>query len=509
MLSVETTSNTEEGAADLEENINTIITTIEKDNSDISSIETSSEYGDLLASDDKCKTVSNEINNETEADVALETIANYLNNSLEESTFDKHTLNMANVAIESICENVNFKSSKNAFSLETYAINPKAAISAALEDIKERAAALWMSVRNKISELAQYLGEKMNYFKRNLSKMKYNVKLLEQKLSKIESNAEAKAKILKPQNWFIDLMYSDQGIPDGLAGVAGAVEQLLNDHRKIAVTSIEKYTRWLVSNYKEAEVDSKVYSTLKVYKNEFIIPGSTEFNRSIGLKKPLGDCVFYRSKELPGNKAFYTEVKPKDYTGISGIGTISTVNFRIDHYDPQSFKMRMLNLQRISSMSVASWLLSTGIYIGLTGSMSVPVGIAAVGVTLYTLYNSAKVKDTGVRVKIEKDMVFKTLTLTEVRNVISDLKSSIVSLEKWYSDIFENNWKQAELDKIIKNVTGINRVEVNNSSSFRALKRYCMALLNLMNSTTVGIHAYAFKTYNSMINYVDKSLRQY
>ncbi len=483
------------------------INEMELDSSDISPISHDSDFGDLVAADENGSIVSDQINDETDADIALETIANYLTQSLNSGANNVHTLSMANVAIESIFNKINIGSDKLAFSMEDYRSNPSESIKVALEDIKEKAAAIWASVKEKITLLAKFLGEKMNYFKRNLSNMRADISRLEKTLNLIDVKTEAKAKFLKPQNWFIDLMYSDKGMPTGLEGVGKAVEELLRDHRKMAMSSIGKYTKWLIANYKQAESDSNVFSSLKVNKDEFLLSGAKEFNRSIGLKRPVGENMFYRGKELPGNKAFYTQVRPKDKVGISSIGTIADVGFGIYSFDPQSYKLKMMTIAKIVAAGSIPWCL--GVAAVTTTALTAGALGTAYGIGLGALINKAKVEGTGTAIHIDKDMIFKTLTLQEAKKVIADLKNGAKALQDWYTDIFETNWKQAELDRIINDVTGLDRVQVNNNSSFRALKRYCMALLNLMNSTTIGTHVYAFKTYGAMINYCDKSLRQY
>jgi len=365
-----------------------------------------------------------------------------------------------------------------------------------------------VAVKEKITLLAKFLGEKMNYFKRNLSNMRANVVRLEKILGTIDRSEQAKSKYLKPQNWFIDLMYSDKGMPIGLTGIGKAIEDLIHSHRKMATTSVNKYTKWLLANYKQAQSDSKAFGTLKISPSEFILQGSSEFNRSIGLKRPLGDNVFYRGKELPGNKAFYTQVRPKDKIGISSIGTIADVGFGIYDYDPQSYRLNRLNLYNISKISTISWVASMVLTFPLIG-VTVGASVASLGPALYAIYKSSAIAETGNNVRIDKSMVFETLTIDQIKNVLNEVNKGIKELHNWHNDVFENNWKKPELDSIINNITGLDRIEVNNNSSFRALKRYCMALLNLMNSTTIGVHAYAFKTYGAMINYADKSLKQY
>lgn len=480
---------------------------LENDIFDNLQVEKNNDFCELLTAEENSIVISEQINNDTDADIALEAISNYLNSSLKDGYHSEQTLTMANVAIESIYNKVNLKNEKITFSLEDYKKDPKESIRLALEDIKEKAASLWDSVKQKITLLAKFLGDKMNYFKRNLSNMKADVYRLEKIVNELNSKAEARYKILKPQNWFLDLMYSQKGMPIGLEGIGKAVEQLLNEHSKMSTTSVNKYTQWLIANHKKAETDSSVFSSLKVNTDEFLLSGAKEFDRSINLKRPTGENMFYRGKELPGNKAFFTQVRPKDKSGIAAIGTIADVGFGIHDYDPQSYKLDRMKIVKIMSAGTIPWVLGVA---AVTTSLATAGALGIVyGATLGSMINKAKVENTGRAIHIDSNMIFNTLTIPEIKKTILDLKSGIKTLEKWYVSVFENNWKQTELDKIINNITGLDRVSVNNNSSFRALKRYCMALLNLMNSTTVSTHIYAFKTYNAMINYIDKSAQQY
>ncbi len=495
---------TDSNEGDSESNL--AIIEIEKDNSEITSITTDSVYGDLVAADEISLITADEINENVEADVALEAISNYLNESLSNNTLNNTTLAMANVAIESICSNVNYKSEQLVFSMEAYNADPSGSIKLALEDIKERAAALWTAVKNNITTLAKYIGEKMNFFRRNLSNMKADILQLEKGLGNINKKTVAKSKYLKPQGWFIDLMYSDKGMPDGLKGIGDDVDELLKDHRKMATTCMGKYSKWLTSNYREAQRDPKVFNTLKVSKDEFLLKGAKEFNRSIGFKAPHNENMFYRSKELPGNKAFYTSVKPLDRTGISAIGLLADVSFRIDDYDPQSYKLKMVQLTKIAALATPAWAAALALTLPVAGAVA---GVALYGASLGAIISNAKVENTGNTVSIEDDMVFKTLSLDECKRVLNELSRGAKLLQEWYTDVLEKDWTNSGIGDAYSDILGFSRIEVYNNSGFRALKRYCMALIHLMSATTVGTHVYAFRTYDAMMNYVYKSLRQY
>jgi hypothetical protein len=477
---------------------------------EIAPVEQDSDFNSLVNAEEAGIKTANEITEETEASTALEAIASFLNASMESHTFDKVTLSMANVAVESICERVHFNSTKVAFSMETYSADPKKTLDVALEDIRERANAIWDSVKVKIASIARYLGEKMNYFKRNLAKLKARTDRLESEVNKHTSSEEAKSKFLKPDNWFINLMYSDKAMPVGLDGVGKAVESLLTENRKIATGTVDTYTKWLLTNCKNGSVED--FSTLKVHKDDFLLSGSTAFNRSIEMLKPKGDNMFYRSKELPGNKAFYTEIQPKDKSGAGSIKMLNDVNFFMDNYDPQSYKLRLKKISEIQASSAVTWAFATAA-LAVIGFSTIATGMAAgtlgYGLMSYLNNNKSKVENTGHELSIDKDMLFHTLTIAEAKKVISDTRAGIKALQSWYTEVFEKNWKGDELDHIFNNVIGTNRVEVNNSTNFRSLKLYCSALMNLMYNVTTNIHMYAFRTYNSMLNYVDKSIRQY
>lgn len=274
---------------------------------------------------------------------------------------------------------------------------------------------------------------------------------------------------------------------------------------------ITKYTKWLISNYKEAEGNPHVFSTLKVNKDEFLLSGSKEFNRSIGYSKPVNDNSFYRGNELPGNKAFYTSVRPSDKTGASSINTIMDVSFKISDYDPVSYKLAKVKIARISAATAAVWLGASLLTMGISGGASIALSAASIGTSLYSIHNSVNsiIAGTGNHLTIDKAMIFKTLTIQEIKRVIGELKSGVSALQKWYTTVFETNWKNAELEKVMSVIIGNERTTVTNTTGFRSLKRYCVALLNLMSATTMGIHIYAFKTYGSMLGYAEKSIKQY
>jgi hypothetical protein len=86
---------------------------------EIAPVEQDSDFNSLVNAEEAGIKTANEITEETEASTALEAIASFLNASMESHTFDKVTLSMANVAVESICERVHFNSTKVAFSMES------------------------------------------------------------------------------------------------------------------------------------------------------------------------------------------------------------------------------------------------------------------------------------------------------------------------------------------------------------------------------------------------------
>jgi hypothetical protein len=446
---------------------------------------------------------------ETQASTALEAIASYLGNEIATEGYDIHTLHMTNVAVESICNKVDFKSTSVAFSLESYKADPKAELTAAMEGIKARASALWASVKDKIATVAKYLGEKLNYFKRNLAKLMARTTRLENMLSKADDSKGPKVVLLKPQSWFIDLMYTDGGMPKGMVGVGKDVESLLKSHTRMATDSFNKYSKWLTTHYKEAETNIRTFDTLRVSKNDFLVFNSTEFNRSIGKRIPHDDNMFYRSPELPGGMAFYTEIRPNDTNGTKGISTLNDADFFIDKFDPQSYKIQRKILAEFSATSSFAWAAGSFLTVGTgLGALSAILAVGW-GVNAFYQNNKAKIESTGKKFTIPKEMRFNTLTLAEAKKSLADVRLGIKALQEWYKAVFEANWTGGEIDKVINGIIGLDRVEVSTNPSFRALKRYCTALLNLMYSLTSNTHSYAFKTYNSMLNYTERSLRQY
>jgi len=266
----------------------------------------------------------------------------------------------------------------------------------------------------------------------------------------------------------------------------------------MANASVKKYTDWFKQHSLETNNDF-VFRSLKCSKNDFLLPEMTEFNRSINGDSPKSNNMFYRSKELPGGVGFFTSVEVSDKTGLAAVNMLSNVENGLIAYNPASYNALKVAIGGIAGLSFMGWMMAIGN----------PLAALGIGVATVAYQHSQKVSGTGKSITIDKKYVFETLTLAEAKKVIADVKVGIVSLEKWNQEVLQKPWKNKEINIAIDKIIGLGNTEVHNGVGVRYMRQYCYALLNLMKIHSVGVHTYSFRVYNAMLNFTEKSLKQY
>jgi hypothetical protein len=512
------------------------------------SIATDPEFQQLEQSDHTTEVIGQEIAAVAQTSTALEAMADALHRASSEGQMGVHGVRFANLAIESLTSGSEGRSARLAISVEAYRQDPKAALKAAMEDVQAQSDGLWATIKAKLGAMAQALSEKFKFFKNNIAK-------LEQRLHGVDSvvkgmDGEVRCPFLKPQDWFLDLCYLGKAAPIGLEGIGKSVEKLLTESTNLLSQSSKRYIQWLGSNRDKALIEPAVYNNLKFKKNDFLIQNQKEFSqdRKLVLHKASEGCAFYRGDELPGGKSLFAHLCKTDESGAAAIDALGEVEYTLSPFEPASYNRMKLAITAAIALPIAAYVGAVGGSIlgafvgatigGIAGAVAtgtaggVLTGATVTGVVgsyagaaggaylvakdaAHKVLDYSKEKDAdgnayGKNAAIDKDMVFYTLTKSNATSVLSDVKSGIQAMHRMEQVMFKEVWADKtfirQMDDIIE---GTEASGQSDRVSIRLLKNLCFAIFNLQVSFSSNVVAYALRTYNSMLNYVEKSALQY
>lgn len=472
-----------------------------------------------------------------EASTALEAMAGALNKAMLDGDMSVHGIKFANIAIESLNASYGIKTTKLAISVEDYKQDPTRALKAAMEDIEVQSQSLWSSIKEKMVNMADSLVVKLSSFRKNIVRLELRMGQVEALVNKIDNGAQMRFTALKPQDWFIDLSYHGKAAPKGLVGIGPAVEKLLKESVTVMTSVVGKYNGWIKANHEKAMSDSAAFSSLKYATRDFLILNQKPFDdsRRVVFTKASEGCGFYRSEELPGGMALYTHLAKKDHSGFVAISCLSEVNYRLAQFDPVSYNL----VKGVITTCIGA---AFGVFVGAavvagfayplvagTGAATKLAATASVAAGAYDTLSSAVEfgavaggftggissfdKNSeglryGSKVKLTKEMVFQTLSLVEAKRVLAEIKRGIASMKAWETTVFKETYRDKEAADIIEKLLKRNTVKAD-GASVRLLKNLCFAIFNLQVSMSGKTLSYAIRTYNSMLNYVQKSSYQY
>lgn len=516
----------------------------ESDASALTGIAKNTEFLQLQESDQDTESLRADISADVEESVSMEAMADELDRAMAQEQLSISGVLFANLAIESLSSRTSGQKALPSLSMETYKKDPQKAIQAAMEDIKERASELWEGVKIKMASLADSLGAKLRAFQSNIARLEKRAVQVQIQLNvvkeKLGKDAKPRVPILKPQDWFIDLCYHGKPPPPALRGVGKQVEGLLNETGRVVSGAVRNYSEWMKRNHAAALGDVDVFKSLKFRAGDFLVLHSKQFdeNRKLGLNKPAPGNSFYRSDELPGGMALFTQVCKQDENGAASIQAVSRIEYQIREYDPTSYSRIKLAILAVIGVPVAAYLSFMGAaFVAANTGAAFAAGMSsgAKGALIFSgtafkegsglvddikgAIDKAKdfVKDKdsngdayGSSLKLDKDMVFETLSPSEAQGVLSDLAAGVKAMRTWENLVFKEMWAdEAFSDLMDKTILNKEKRDEANRVSVRLLKNLCFAILNLQTSLSTGIITYALRTYNAMLNYVQKSIYQY
>jgi hypothetical protein len=445
-----------------------------------------------------------ELRQASAAVLSLESIERYLSGAIVPAELGQTGVQFANIAIESVCLQGELSADEHAFSLGAYRRDPALALEGALDFISNKLADLWALIKDKLVTFFRHLAERMNAFKQSLALLQRRVSSLQAQALGLDSASVPYQSALYPQRCFVDLVYLNTGFTASGAGVAGALDQVLQAHAQVFGTVIAKHCAWLKDNHARVAADPSAINSFSVKTQDFLMLGATPLERSIRKHAPREGSVFYRSKELPGGRAIYTEIEPKSQTGLAAIEMLSHVNIYLDKFDPVSYDLQLLALQ-VGGQAQAQknahyWSQPVA---KRRGPPPTPVHPA-----------NAKIEGTGSTPRLTRELVFNTLSLDEVKTRLTEVSHTAEVLEQWYNTVFGKLWKDKDFNTLSTALLkdpdlSAEGAHLAGELAPRYLGNLVLALMNVMANATANTHTYAFTTCSSLLSYVEESLFQY
>lgn len=465
-----------------------------------SNIETGASYDavQLQQSIDRADGLLDSIQEDTESIVALEAMADFIRGK----DVNKTTAILFNVATEGFGNLSSLNAPKVAFALESIQEEsdklPPEEIEMAMENLAQNAAELINRLGKGINEAMVAIGDIVHGFDRNLLSLKKRVSAFETMLESIKDKDDMAYNYVKPENNYVNLMYTQDGFSNGIKPVMEDINWLLNEHADMVRDSVGKYKEWFNRNKDDID-NSKVIDSLEFKRDDFLMSGSTVFNRSVGNKTPAKGCAFYRTKELPGGKCFYTQVRVQNQHGADVIDALMDVKYFMDYFEPDSFRTTEKRLYSAAALGVLAW---------ASIMVASPLPLAMYGLASSHISDSTKIADVK-KARITPETVFPTLSKYDLARLKDELKKSISALEKWNRAVYLETWKDKSIQEAVANLTKSIEQTGNAGSGAKHIKQLAVALISLMGKSYTRVHAHSFAVINAALSYGEKSAKQY
>lgn len=465
-----------------------------------SNIETGPSYDavQLQQGIDRADGLLDTIQEDTESIVALEAMADFIRGK----PVNKTTAILFNVATEGFGNLSSLNAPKVAFALEGMQEGednlPPEEIEMAMENLAQNTKELIDRLGKGINEAMVAIGDIVHGFDRNLLSLKKRVSAFEAQLESIKDKEEMAYNYVKPENNYTYLMYTQDGFSNGIKPVMEDVNWFLNEHADMVSDSVGKYKEWFNRN-KDDINNAKVINSLEFKRDDFLMSGSTVFNRSVGNKTPAKGCAFYRTKELPGGKCFYTQVRTQNQHGSNVIDALMDVKYFTDYYEPDSFKTTEKRLYSAAALGVLAW---------ASIMVASPLPLAMYGLASSHISDNTKVADVK-KVRMTPETVFPTLGKEDLTHLLAELKKSISALEKWNRAVYIETWKDKSIQEAVDSLTKSIQETGSANAGVKHIKQLAVALISLMGKSYTRVHAHSFAVVNAALSYGEKSAKQY
>lgn len=465
-----------------------------------SNIETGPSYDavQLQQSIDRADGLLDSIKTDTDAIVSLEAMGEFIKGR----EVNKTSAILFNIASEGYGNLNTLNAPKVAFALESFQedndkLSPEQ-IDVAMENLAQSTSELVNRLRTSINNAMVAIGDIVHGFDKNLLSLKKRVAALEVMLELIKDKDDVAYNYVKPENNYVYLMYTQEGFTNGITPVVQDINWLLEEHADMVSDSVGKYKRWF-DDHRQDLNNAKLIDSLEFKRDDFLLSGSTIFNRSVGNKVPTKGCAFYRSKELPGGRCFYTEVRVQNQYGVDAIDALMDVNYFIDYFEPDSFRVTEKYLYNASALTVLGW---------ASLMMASPLPMAIYGLAVGSIADKTKVYDIK-KVRITPETTFPTLSKDDLRLLLEELKKSIAGLEKWNRAVYLEVWRDDSVRAAVEQIVKQTKETSYSAVAVRNLKQYSVALISLMSKSYTKVHMHSFHVLNAALSYSEKSINQY
>lgn len=393
---------------------------------------------------------------------------------------------MAAMAMESVCLGLNVREETG----ERMATSGN--LVAAQEALSDRAAELLDVVKDRLVKAADHIKEQFGMVKRSIDKIEDALKDAEAEIAAIEKDT-SRFGAVKAEPWCAHLCSIEDGFDEGLKVLPARVTSVLESHAKLAGQASAQFVDWLVQNRDNETM--AVFNSLSFDPKGFLLSEQKRFDQTVGVKEPSRGQVFFRSQDLGGGKALYTETVPAKVTGLDALKALSSIRFFLSPYSPKGFQNINLKVTALVGLPTTVWL----------SCVAPPLGAAA-GWGLMEWLRSHQVEGSGKEVTIDPDYLFKCLTPEEMREVISQVRKGISALRDWNEAVIQKPWKNAHFDDLVKRIY---EREGDERPNEKYIRTYIGAVVDLMIHFDCGIVEHARDTYLASLKFVIKSAKQY
>lgn len=435
---------------------------------------------------------------DTQSATALEAMADFI----KDKKVDKTSAILFNIATEGYGNLSTLKDSRTAFAMESMDKGDDYMSDEDKQVAMENLTYNTLYVMDKLSQSMRNsmlaMGDLVHSFDRNLAQIKRRVSALETLLAEIDNRHELAYNYVKPEKQFIHLMYTKEGFGLGIKPVLEDVQWLFKEHADMVGDSIKQYKQWYI-HHKNNMDDVAVFDDLSYRPEDFILSGSTIFNKSVGTKKPGKAAVFYRTKELPGGLSFYTEVHNSSEKRLGAIDALMDVNYFLDYYEPDSFRVTEKRVYTVAALGLLTW---------ASVMVANPLPMAFAGVLVGAVNDTTKTSDIK-KIRISEDTVFPVLGKDGLKQTVVKLKELIHGLESWNEIVYEHNWRDKAVKEMLNDLSEHIKKEGYNRGNVRHFRNYSIAMVSLMSKSYTKLHSYGFEVINAALSYAEKSARQY
>jgi uncharacterized protein (UPF0297 family) len=175
------------------------------------------------------------------------------------------------------------------------------------------------------------------------------------------------------------------------------------------------------------------------------------------------------------------------------------VNYFLDYYEPNSFKVTENRLYTVASLGILAW---------ASVMVANPLPMAFAGVLVGAVDDKTKTHDVR-KVRISEDSTFPTLTKQSIADTLASIKDIVHTLEQWNSSVYVHTWKDTHLKEMMSDLSNSIKESGYNNSNARHFRNYLVALVSIMSKSYTKLHTYGFDVVNAAISYAEKSARQY